>query len=68
MFDVEKRGENYNTEFYPGVDFTELWNCDISERTKDVLWKYLQITLFSVIGNMKDNIKFGCTGFKVLLG
>tara|TARA_Y100000768_G_scaffold279161_1_gene214375 strand:- start:12860 stop:14074 length:1215 start_codon:yes stop_codon:yes gene_type:complete len=61
MFDNEKRGNNYNTEFYPGVDFSDLWKCDISERTKDVLWRYLQITLFAVIGNMKDNIKFGDT-------
>tara|TARA_Y100000741_G_scaffold70657_1_gene51417 strand:+ start:760 stop:1977 length:1218 start_codon:yes stop_codon:yes gene_type:complete len=61
MFDLEKREDNYNTEFFPGVDFSDLWKCDISERTKDILWRYLQITLFAVIGNMKDHVKFGDT-------
>ena len=61
MFDREKREDKYNTEFYPGIDFIDLWDSDISERTKDVLWRYLQITLFAVIGNMKDHINFGDT-------
>merc|ERR1711865_373344 len=61
MFDREKRDDKYNTEFYPGIDFSDLWDSDISERTKDVLWRYLQITLFAVIGNMKDHINFGDT-------
>ena len=61
MFDREKRDDKYNTEFYPGIDFIDLWDSDISERTKDVLWRYLQITLFAVIGNMKDHINFGDT-------
>ena len=58
MFDTEK---DFNTVFYPGVDFRDLWASDISEHTKDILWKYLQITLFSVVGNMNDDLKFGDT-------
>jgi hypothetical protein len=61
MFDLEKREDTYITEFYPGIDFAHLWKSDITERTKDILWRYLQITLFAVIGNMKDTIKFGDT-------
>ena len=33
--------------FYPNVDFKDLWAEDISDKTKEVLWKYLQLTLFT---------------------
>ena len=53
--------DEINTEFLPGIDFKELWKADISEKTKDVLWKYLQIILFSVIGKVKSEDSFGDT-------
>ena len=34
---------------------------DISEKTKDVIWKYLQVILFSVIGKVNSEDSFGDT-------
>lgn len=45
----------------PGIDFKELWKCDLSEHTRTTIWKYLQLILFSVIGNMSDGDSFGDT-------
>lgn len=50
-----------NTFFLPGIDFKYLWNSDISDKTKDILWKYLQLILFSIVGNMSDGSSFGDT-------
>ena len=50
-----------NTNFLPDIDFAELWKQDISENTKTIIWKYLQLVLFSVIGNEKDSNSFGDT-------
>ena len=41
--------EDVNTEFLPGIDFKDIWKADISVNTKETIWKYLQIILFSVI-------------------
>ena len=54
MFDKE----DINTEFLPNIDFSELWKCDISDKTRETIWKYLQLLLFSVIGNMTDGDSF----------
>jgi hypothetical protein len=53
--------EEINTEFLPGIDFKELWKEDISVKTKDVIWKYLQVILFSVIGKVNSGESFGDT-------
>jgi len=51
-----------NTEFLPNIDFKLIWKMDdISENTKDTLWKYLQLILFSVVNNMSDTGSFGDT-------
>jgi len=50
-----------NTEFLPGIDFKELWKEDISAKTKDIIWKYLQVILFSVIGKVNSGESFGDT-------
>jgi hypothetical protein len=43
-----------NTEFLPGVVFKYLWKCDISEKTRETIWKYLQLILFSIVDNPND--------------
>jgi len=48
-----------NTEFLPGIVFKHLWNSDISDNTKDTIWKYLQIILFAVIGSVHSSADFG---------
>ena len=53
--------DEINTEFLPGIDFKDLWKTDISDTTKDTIWKYLQIILFSVIGKIDSQDSFGDT-------
>jgi len=53
--------DEINTEFLPGIDFKDLWKTDISDNTKDTIWKYLQIILFSVIGKVNSQDSFGDT-------
>ena len=50
-----------NTEFLPGIVFKQLWKCDISEATRETIWKYLQLILFSVIGSVHNSAEFGDT-------
>lgn len=53
--------DDINTEFLPGIDFKNIWKAEISVNTKDTLWKYLQIILFSVIGKVDSHESFGET-------
>lgn len=48
-----------NTEFLPGIVFRQLWACDISDKTRETLWKYLQLILFSVIGCVHNKTEWG---------
>jgi len=50
-----------NTEFLPGIVFKQLWKCDISDNTRETIWKYLQLILFSVIGSVHNSSDFGDT-------
>ena len=40
--------------FLPGIDFCHLWKLDISDNTRTIIWKYLQLILFSVV-NLQDS-------------
>ena len=51
----------HNTEFLPGIVFKQLWNLDISDKTKETIWKYLQLILFSVIGTVHNSSDLGDT-------
>lgn len=48
-----------NTEFLPGIVFKQLWNCDISDNTRQTIWKYLQLVLFAVIGTIRTSSQLG---------
>ena len=50
-----------DTHFLPGIEFKELWTNEITEKTKLVIWKYLQLILFSVINGENDGKSFGDT-------
>tara|TARA_B110000046_G_C13021057_1_gene411209 strand:- start:2799 stop:3968 length:1170 start_codon:yes stop_codon:yes gene_type:complete len=50
-----------NTNFLPNIAFKDIWKEDISIKTKTVIWKYLQLVLFSVTNNMDDSESFGDT-------
>lgn len=50
-----------DTLFLPNIEFKDIWKEDISEKTREVIWKYLQLVLFSVTSNMDDSDSFGDT-------
>jgi len=50
MFDANS---TTNVDFLPGVSFKYLWSCeDITDQTRDVLWKYLQTITLCVVGSV----------------
>ena len=49
--------DDVNTKFLPGLDFGVLWMENISDKTRESIWKYLQLILFSIITNV-DNKKY----------
>ena len=52
-----------NTQFLPGVEFKALFHCEgISENTSSVMWNYLQLILFTILGSVQDKKRFGETG------
>jgi len=54
--------EEKNTFFLPRMDFKKLYYCEgVSPQTQQTIWKYLQLILFMVIGNVKDKSEFGNT-------
>ena len=51
-----------NTFFLPNVDFKMLFNAPgISDNTKQAIWKYLQLVLVTIMGNIKSPASFGDT-------
>ena len=67
FFDILYQNENIftdddiNTTFLPNIDFSSLMNDNISEKTKEIIWKYLQLVLFCVIENVEESKTFGET-------
>ena len=51
------------TQFLPGVEFKALYNCEgVSDATRNIMWNYLQLLLFTILGSVQDKTKFGPTG------
>ena len=49
-----------NTLFLPTVVFKMLFSLpDISENTKKTMWKYLQLVLITIMGNIQSSASFG---------
>jgi hypothetical protein len=47
-------------EFLPGIDFHLLWqDANISVKTRETIWKYLQLVLFTIISGVTDRESFG---------
>ena len=62
FFNILYKNEDiFNDELIllPNMDFRKIWVEDISDNTKEVIWKYLQLILFSVIGDINDSNMFG---------
>ena len=45
------KDEDCNTEFLPNIEFKNIWNQELSDNTRTVLWKYLQLICFSFIND-----------------
>ena len=50
-----------DTEFLPAIHFKNLWQFDITEKTRETIWKYLQLIMFSIIGTIHNKDSFGDT-------
>ena len=48
-----------DTEFLPHIHFKNLWEFDITVKTRETIWKYLQLILFSVVGSLENKEAFG---------
>jgi hypothetical protein len=59
--DLFKEDSNIDTEFLPNIHFKNLWQFDISQKTRETIWKYLQLILFSIIGTLNNKDAFGDT-------
>ena len=50
--------DNKNTKFFKNIDFKDIWKSDISDNTKKIIWKYLQLILFCITNNLDDTTCF----------
>ena len=54
-----------DTEFLPHIHFKNLWHFDISEKTRETMWKYLQLMQFSIVGSLENKESFGADSEKL---
>lgn len=59
--DMFKEDSELDTEFLPHIYFKNLWGFDITQKTRDTVWKYLQLILFSIVGTLDNKEAFGDT-------
>ena len=64
FFDILYQNEDIfnnscNTEFLPNINFGNLYFDTTSPQTKETLWKYLQLILFSIITTVDNKESFG---------
>ena len=53
--------DDMSIEFLPGINFKLLWKEELTEKTRECIWKYLQLILFTVAGDLTSNDSFGDT-------
>ena len=41
----------------PGIDFKLLWNANITDKTKNIIWKYLKLIVLMILGGEEDHSK-----------
>lgn len=62
FFDILYQNEDiFNKELFllPNIDFSLLWKDNISEKTRSIIWKYIQLLSVCVVYNIKDGNEFG---------
>jgi hypothetical protein len=53
---------NNSIEFLPGMDFAVLWaDKGLSDKSRETIWKYLQLLLFTLVSTISDGSSFGDT-------
>ena len=60
FFDIlYEKQELFNEQrvLLPGIDFKLLWNENITEKTKNIIWKYLKLILLMILGGEGDHSK-----------
>lgn len=50
-----------SADFLPGIDFKIIWKENISDKTRETIWKYLQLVLFTIITGVSNGESFGDT-------
>lgn len=63
FFDILYKNEkifndDVNSNYLPEVKFSELWKSEIGDKTKENIWKYLQLIMFTIISKTDDNKSF----------
>lgn len=53
--------ESEDSAFLPGINFKLLWAENITDKTRETIWKYLQLVLFTIISGITDGNSFGDT-------
>lgn len=53
------KDNDINCYFIPNIDFKELWCTNISDNTKNIIWQYLQLILFSISKMINGLDSFG---------
>jgi hypothetical protein len=49
-----------NVSFFPGLNFKTIYNCEgVSDKTRETIWKYLQVILLILVKSMQDKMNFG---------
>ena len=64
FFDILYQKEELFAEeifLLPDIDFSIIWKMEISDKTRTVIWKYLQLILFAIVHNEDDGESFGDT-------
>lgn len=46
--------EKNNADFLPDIDFKLLWKENLSDKTRETIWKYLQLVLFTIVSNKES--------------
>lgn len=57
--DMFKEESTIDTEFLPHILFKNIWQFEITQKTRDTIWKYLQLIMFSIVGTMNNTDAFG---------
>lgn len=62
FFDILYQNEEiFNKELFllPNIDFSLLWKDNISDKTRTIIWKYIQLLSVCVVYDIKDGAEFG---------